>query len=87
MLGNRYTLAKPTIHDLMASAALPKNDPAAESTGGHGEFSLSEARTIVGEFFGPNPWIYWPDFLVSLSIGVAAFPLVEFPHMLVSDPA
>jgi len=51
----------------------------------HGEFSLSEARTIVGEFFSPNPWIYWTDFLVSWTVGVAAFAIVEAPGVLTSN--
>jgi len=59
----------------------------ANSTASHEAFSLSEARTIVGEFFSPNPWIYWIDFLVSWTIGVAAFMLVEFPEGLVSNTA
>ncbi len=54
---------------------------------GPGEFSLSEARSIVGDFFTPNPWIYWTDFLLSWTIGVAAFTLVEFPQNLIADPA
>ncbi|NOY30817.1 MAG: hypothetical protein GXP28_11810 [Planctomycetes bacterium] len=52
-----------------------------------GEFSLSEARTIVGEFFSPNPWIYWTDFLASWTVGVATFMLVDFPDLLTSNTA
>lgn len=52
-----------------------------------GEFSLSEARHIVGDFFTPNPWIYWTDFLLSWSVGVAAFGLVAAPHLVTGDPA
>jgi len=56
-----------------------------ESDAPMGEFSLSEARTIVGEFFRPNPWIFWTDFLLSWSVGVAAFMVVEVPGLLVAD--
>ena len=49
------------------------------------EFSLSEARTIVGEFFTPNPWIYWTDFLASWIVGVAVFALVEAPELLTAN--
>ena len=42
-----------------------------------GTFSLSEARSIVGEFFTPNPLIYWTDFLLSWGVGVAAFHVVR----------
>lgn len=53
----------------------------------YGKFSLSEARRIVGDFFTPNPWIYWPDFLLSWSIGVALFVLTASPHLVTTDPA
>ncbi len=52
-----------------------------------GEFSLAEARRIVGDFFRPNPWIYWTDFLVSWTLGVACFTLVRFPDLLTSNAA
>ncbi len=58
-----------------------------ESSPTHSEFSLSQARTIVGEFFTPNPWIFWTDFLVSWSLGITAFTLVQFPETVTSDPA
>jgi fatty acid desaturase len=41
----------------------------------------------VGEYFRPNPWIYWTDFLVSWTIGMACFGLVLHPDQLVSHPA
>lgn len=50
-----------------------------------GDFSLSQARSIVGEFFTPNPWIYWPDFLVSWTIGILCFQLVDFPQWITAD--
>ncbi|BBO30426.1 fatty acid desaturase family protein [Lacipirellula parvula] len=50
-----------------------------------GGFSLSQARTIVGGSFRPNPWIYWTDFLTSWSIGVAAFAGVTHPQLLASN--
>ncbi len=52
-----------------------------------GEFSLSEARTIVGDFFTPNPWIYWTDFLLSWSVGVAAFAITAAPQVVTTDAA
>ncbi len=58
---------------------MPKSTP-------HQEFSLSEARRIVGEFFRPNPWIYWTDFLASMTLGFTAFALVEFPQGLGASP-
>lgn len=51
----------------------------------YGEFSLSEARTIVGEFFTPNPWIFWPDFLLSWAVGIATFTLVQYPQFVTAD--
>ncbi len=49
------------------------------------EFSLSEARRIVGEFFSPNPWVYWPDFLFSIAFGVFFFGLVHYPETVTTD--
>lgn len=45
------------------------------------DFSLAEARRIVGDFFTPNPWIYWPDFLGSMALGAIAFWLVLHPQI------
>lgn len=36
-------------------------------------FPMAEARVIARRFTEPDPKIYWPDFLVSVSIGWAAF--------------
>jgi fatty acid desaturase len=47
-----------------------------------GEFSLAEARRIVGDFFRPNPWIYWTDFLASWMLGVVTFALVSRPELI-----
>ena len=52
-----------------------------------GEFSFSEARRIVGDYFKPNPWIYWPDFLLSMGLGIFFFALVQAPEMAVANPA
>ena len=35
-------------------------------------FSAKEAREIVGDLFQPNPFIYWTDFLASLTVGYTA---------------
>lgn len=50
-----------------------------------GDFSLAEARRIVGDFFRPNPWIYWTDFLVSWSVGMICFSLVRHPQLLAEN--
>jgi fatty acid desaturase len=50
-----------------------------------GEFSLAEARRIVGDFFRPNPWIYWTDFLASWSLGVLCFVYVRHPEAITSN--
>lgn len=52
---------------------------------GLGGFSLSEARRIVGDFFRPNPWIYWTDLLASMSVGVLCFALVQHPEALAEN--
>jgi fatty acid desaturase len=61
-------------------------DPSTESAP-QGEFSLSEARRIVGEYFQPNPWIYWPDFLLSMGFGIFFFSLVPYPEFVTSNTA
>jgi fatty acid desaturase len=52
-----------------------------------GEFSLAEARRIVGDFFRPNPWIYWTDFLASWSVGIACYWLVRHPDAITANAA
>ena len=36
-------------------------------------FSIREARTIVGDLFQPKPAIYWTDFLLSMGVGAGCF--------------
>lgn len=57
-----------------------------ETAVGPGEFSLAEARRIVGEYFQPNPWIYWPDFLATMFVGIVTFGLVRYPELLADNP-
>jgi fatty acid desaturase len=61
--------------------------PAPAATHELGEFSLAEARRIVGDFFKPNPWIYWTDFLASWSVGMLAFSLVQHPDRITASAA
>lgn len=48
------------------------------------EFPLRQAHELVRDLMTPNPWIYWTDFLFSISLGWAAFftalnsPLLSF---------
>lgn len=56
-------------------------------TSPNGEFSLSQARSIVGEFFKPNPWIFWPDFLISWTVGLICFGLVLQPEKVTENVA
>jgi fatty acid desaturase len=37
------------------------------------EFSIAKARELVKDLYRPNPWIYWGDFLASVTLGWAAF--------------
>jgi fatty acid desaturase len=59
----------------------------AEGSGELGEFSLAEARRIVGDFFRPNPWIYWTDFLVSWSVAMVCYTLVLHPELAIANKA
>jgi len=71
----------------MSTLEVSSTDAQFSANGPHGEFSLSEARRIVGEYFRPNPWIYWPDFLLSMGIGIFCFTLVQYPEMAIANPA
>lgn len=66
-------------------ATFPATGTAPTHSVEHGEFSLAEARRIVGDFFRPNPWIYWPDLLLSMAIGVICFGLVQHPELVATN--
>ena len=38
-------------------------------------FPIAEARLIARRFSRPNPWIYWTDFLISISVAWAFFAI------------
>lgn len=40
-------------------------------------FSLAETRHLLKDLFSPRPWIYWTDFLVSMTAGGVAFVLAR----------
>jgi hypothetical protein len=40
-------------------------------------FSIAQARHIVKDLFTPKPIVYWADFLLSISVGMACFWLVR----------
>ncbi len=37
------------------------------------EFPIAKARELVKDLYQPNPWIYWGDFLTSVTLGWGAF--------------
>ena len=41
-------------------------------------FSLAETRHIIKDLFQPKPWIYWTDFLLSITLGSACFLAVAY---------
>lgn len=49
-------------------------------------FSLAESRNLVRDLFEPNPWIYWTDFLVSITIGHVGYGLVRGAFLIPSLP-
>ncbi|MCA9240357.1 MAG: fatty acid desaturase, partial [Planctomycetales bacterium] len=52
------------------------------AAGGYsGQFSLSQARSIVSGRLQPNPAIYWTDLVVSWTIAMATFQLVTNPQI------
>ena len=44
------------------------------------QFSIRQARGIVGDLFTPKRWIYWTDFLLSIGFGATLFAAVENSH-------
>lgn len=38
-----------------------------------GAFSIGEARRIVKDLFAPKAWVYWTDFLLSITVGGFCF--------------
>jgi fatty acid desaturase len=71
----------------VATVIEPASRAAGRSKAQFGEFSLAEARRIVGNYFRPNPWIYWTDFLLSWSVGMLAFGLVRHPDHITTNAA
>jgi hypothetical protein len=65
----------------MAQSAIPQ--PNFDVDLSDGTFSLSQARTIVGEFFVPKAWIYWSNFLLSWTVGIVCFTLFEMADKVV----
>lgn len=47
-----------------------------------GQFSFSQARTLIGDLSQPNPRIYWTDFLLSIIGGFIAFHVTVFVPVL-----
>ncbi len=48
------------------------------SPGSKAELSLAQARTLVADLFEHSAWIYWTDFLLSLSLAYGAVALYLF---------
>ncbi|MBI1900546.1 MAG: fatty acid desaturase [Planctomycetes bacterium] len=47
-----------------------------------GELSIAQARGIVNDLFQPVAWIYWTDFLLSISLGVVGFTAIRRGHLI-----
>ncbi|MCA9267249.1 MAG: fatty acid desaturase [Planctomycetales bacterium] len=41
------------------------------------DFSMSEARHLIGDLLRPKPWIYWTDLVLSLGCGTACWMMVR----------
>ena len=48
-----------------------------ETSQASANFSLAETRHLLKDLFTPRPWIYWTDFLASMSLGSACFVLAR----------
>lgn len=53
--------------------------PARRAAAARPEFSLAQARTIVGARFKPNPVVYWADLVASWTTAMLAYQLVCSP--------
>ncbi len=47
------------------------------SSADFGAFSLAEARKICHDLFEPKPWIFWTDFLLSMTFGSFFYSMVQ----------
>lgn len=56
------------------------------STSAHPSFSLTEARAIVRDLFAPREWIYWVDFLTTISLGHASYALTRYLYNIHLEP-
>ena len=56
------------------------------STTAHPNFSLTEARAVVKDLFAPREWIYWVDFLTTISIGHASYALTRYLYNIQLEP-
>jgi fatty acid desaturase len=52
----------------------------------HGNFSLTQARRMVGDLFRPNMGIYWIDFLASILAGHACALVVRLAATILPEP-
>lgn len=41
-------------------------------------FSFKQARSLIKDLNKPNPWIYWTDFLVSITLGHVFFGVIVY---------
>jgi fatty acid desaturase len=49
-------------------------------------FSMKQAREIVGDLHAPNPWIYWSDMLITAICGHLCFAaMLQTPDQLAPD--
>jgi fatty acid desaturase len=60
----------------MSQATTTEDSPESSSP----EFSIGQARRLVGDLFEPRPAIYWADFLLTMTVGFACFRVYQqFP--------
>ncbi|MEM8734168.1 MAG: fatty acid desaturase [Planctomycetota bacterium] len=49
-------------------------------------FSIREAKSLIKDLSVPKAWIYWTDFLATISVGIGSFTLLRHGNLLFSDP-
>lgn len=69
-------------------ARLPQTSRPSVQTPTSQPFPIGKARRELADLFTPTPWIYWADFLVSMTIGYAAAhvyltsPMFSWPQIV-----
>lgn len=60
------------------SRTLLSDSPSGAPSPHSSSFSFKQARSLIKDLNKPNPWIYWTDFLVSITLGHLFFGVIVY---------